>query len=88
LFITATVINPRCLELYCPRSQGKLALLAAAVAHHQRASLLVALPAMALDVIVGLRPECFDPHPPRTLARDLVQRQKPLTGFPFSLFLD
>jgi glyoxylase-like metal-dependent hydrolase (beta-lactamase superfamily II) len=30
-------------KLYCPRSQRKLAVLAPAVAHHQRASLLVAL---------------------------------------------
>src|ERR1700693_3631488 len=43
---------------------------------------------MAFDVIVGLRPECFDQHPPCALARDLVQRQKLLSGFPFILFLD
>ncbi len=88
LFITAAVIDPRCLKLYCPRSQRKLAPLAPAVAHHQRASLLVALAPMALDVIVGLRLKRFDQHPPCALARDLIQRQKLLTGFPCILLLD
>src|SRR6266852_5053167 len=54
----------------------------------QRASLLVALAAMALDVIVGLRLKRFDQHPPGALARDLIQRQKLLTGFPRSRLLD
>jgi hypothetical protein len=55
LFITATVIDPRCFKLHRPRSQGKLAPLGPTVAHHQRASVLVALATMALDLIVGLR---------------------------------
>jgi len=88
LFITATVIDPRCLKLYRPRPQGKLAPLGLTVAHHQRASVLVALATMALDVIVGLRLKRFDQHPPGALARDLIQRQKLLTGFPRSLLLD
>jgi hypothetical protein len=84
----AAVIDPRGLKLYRPRSQGKLAPLGPAVAHHHRASVLVALAAMSLYVIVGLRPERFDQHPPCALARDLVQRQTLLTGFPCILFLD
>src|SRR5258708_35940400 len=88
LFITATVIDPRCLKLYRPCSQGKLAPLAPAVAHHQRASVLVALAMVALNVIVGLRLKRFDQHPPGALARDFIQRQKLLTGFPRSLLLD
>src|ERR1700719_2014122 len=88
LFITATVIDPRRLKLYRPRSQGKLSPLGPTVAHHHRASVLVALATMALDVIVGLRLKRFDQHPPGALARDLIQRQKLLTGFPRSRLLD
>jgi len=62
--------------------------LATAVAHYQRASVLVALAPMALDVIVDLRLKRFHQHPPCALARDLVQRQKLLTGFPCILLLD
>ena len=60
VFITAGVIDPRRLKLHRPGSQGKLAPLGPTVAHHQRASVLVARAAMALDVIVGLGPERFD----------------------------
>jgi hypothetical protein len=44
------------------------------IAHYQGMALLVALAAMALDVIIGLGLKSFDQHPPRTLARDLVQQ--------------
>ena len=43
--------------------------------------------AMALDVIVGLSPERFAQHPPRALARDLIQQQNLLTRFPRILLL-
>src|SRR6202022_4087554 len=88
LFITAAVIHSRRLKLHRPGSQGKLARLGPAVAHHQPASVLVALAAMALDVIVGLSPQRFHQHPPCALARDLVQQQKLLTRFPRILLLD
>src|ERR1700687_1376838 len=88
LLILPAIVDPRRLKLHGSRAQGKLAPLAPAVAHHQRTSLLVALAALALDVIVGLRLKRFAQHPPCALARDLVQRQKPLTGFPCILLLD
>src|SRR5260370_13171842 len=43
---------------------------------------------MALDEIVGLRLKRFDQHPPGALARNLIQRQTLLTGFPRSRLLE
>jgi hypothetical protein len=59
-----------------------------AVANHQGAPVLVALAAMAFDVIVGFGLKRFDQHPPRSRPRDFVQQQKLLTRFPIILLLD
>jgi hypothetical protein len=55
---------------------------------HQGAPVLVALAAMAFDVIVGFGLKRFDQHPPRSRPRDFVQQQKLLTRFPIILLLD
>src|SRR6516162_3404887 len=86
--IQPAVIDARCLELHCPRSERHLASLAMTIAHHQGVALLVTLAAMALDVIIDFSLECLEQHPPCTLARDLVQPQKLLTRFPSIPFLD
>jgi hypothetical protein len=44
------------------------------IAHHQGMPLLVALAAMALNIIIDFGLEGFDQHPSGTLARDLVQQ--------------
>ena len=82
------VIDPGRAKLHCPSSQRQLARRSAAITHYQSVPLLVTLVAMALDVIIDFSFECFDQHPPRTLAGDLVQEQELLTRFPFIPLLD
>src|SRR5947209_16659733 len=77
--VQPAVIDARRLELHCPCSQRHLASLGVTIAHHQGVPLLVALAAIALEVIIDFSLECFEQHPPCTLARDLVQWQKFLT---------
>ena len=71
-----------------PAPRVGLRALRLAVAHHQGAPVLVALAAMAFDVIVGFGPKRLHQHPPRSHPRDLVQQQKLLTRFPIILLLD
>src|ERR1700747_3087561 len=88
ILITPAGIDPRRFKLHRSCSQRQLARLSAAVAHHQGVPLLATLAAMELDVIIDFGLECFDQHPPCTLARDLVQQQKLLTRFPSIPLLD
>jgi hypothetical protein len=88
LFITATVVDPRRPQFHRSRSQGKLAPLGPAVVHHQRAARFVALLAMTLDVVVGLRPQRRHQHPPRSHPCDLIQLKKLAACFPRILLLD
>ena len=74
MFITPAVIDPRRAKLHCSGSQRHFARLGVTVAHHQGMPLLVALAAIALNIIIDFGPQRFAQHPPGTLARDLVQQ--------------
>jgi hypothetical protein len=74
MFIPPAVSDPQRTKLHRARAQRQLARAGVAIAHHPGVPLFVARAAMALDIIINLRLECCDQHPPGTLARDLVQQ--------------
>jgi hypothetical protein len=88
LFIAAAVSDPRRLYFHGSCSQRDFPDRGAAVAHHQGMSIFIARAAMALGVSVGLRLQRRHQHPPRALARDLVQRPKLPARFPIVPLLD
>jgi hypothetical protein len=65
-----------------PGANRQLALLGAAVAHHQPPSVLVALVAETLHVLAGLGAERGGNHPPRALPSELVERDRDLLAVP------
>jgi len=75
LRVDTAVIDARRPDRQRARPDRHAPLLAAAVAHHQPATVLVALVLERRDVLVGLRAQRRRDHPTRALAREPIERR-------------
>jgi hypothetical protein len=82
LGVHALVIDARRLDPYGAGPDRHPPLAGATVAHDQVPALLVALVGEPLDVLVSLRLKRRGDHPARTVARELVQRDRNLVVLP------
>jgi len=71
------VVHPRRFDAHRARADGEPARLRPAVAHHQRATVDVAVVAVAREVLLDLDLERRRDHAPRAFTRQLVERQLP-----------